>query len=276
VISAVGARLGLDSISIAEQALEVAHFKMAQAIRELTVERGLDPRDFSVCAFGGAGPLHAAFVADELDINRIIIPAEAGAFSAWGMLQGDLRHDVSVTYYRRFQEAQTDISDALQTLRDRVLGRVKDDGADLQALRYEPSAEIRYTGQEYSLLVPLPNDAADEALLQSFHDAYFLRYGHSQPDAPVEFVSLRMAGVVSFGRTSGFLPQPSLGDLKPINETKVLFDGKAFGVPVYSRRDLGGAVPGPAIVVEESTTTLVPKSWSIEPIKGNHLVMERN
>ena len=276
VISIVGDSLGLDPISTAEQALEVAHFKMAQAIRELTVERGLDPRDFAICAFGGAGPLHAAFVANELGINRIVVPAEAGAFSAWGMLQGDLRHDVSVTYYRRFEEAQTDIFDALQTLRDRVLDRVKDDGADLQLLRYEPSAEMRYTGQEYSLLVSVPNDSADEALLQSFHDAYFLRYGHSQPEAPVEFVSLRMAGVVSFGRTAGSSPRPSSGNPKPIGTTKVFFNGTALNVPVYSRKDLGGVVEGPAIVVEESTTILVPKFWSIEPIQGNHLVMKRN
>ena len=276
VISAVADRLGLDPVSAAEQALEVAHFKMAQAIRELTVERGLDPRDFSICAFGGAGPLHAAFVADELGINRIIVPAEAGAFSAWGMLQGDLRHDVSVTYYRRFEEAQSDIFDALQVLRNRVLDRVKDDDADLQALRYEPSAEMRYTGQEYSLLVPVPNDSADEQLLQSFHDAYFFRYGHSQPEAPVEFVSLRMAGVVSFGRTAGASLRPSSGNPKPIGATNVLFGGTGLDVPVYSRETLGGIVEGLAIVVEASTTILIPKLWSIEPTQGNHLVMERN
>ena len=101
-INEVGSRLGLESIEIAEQALEVAHFKIAQAIRELTVERALDPREFSICAFGGAGPLHAAFIAEELAIKKIIIPSVAGAFSAWGMLQGDLRHDATTSYFRRF------------------------------------------------------------------------------------------------------------------------------------------------------------------------------
>ena len=116
-IMEVGSQLGLDTISTAEQALEVAHFKMAQAIRELTVERGLDPREFSICAFGGAGPLHAAFIAEELEVKKIVIPSAAGAFSAWGMLQGDLRHDMTITYFRKFNEAQTDISDKMSLLK---------------------------------------------------------------------------------------------------------------------------------------------------------------
>ena len=275
-IDTVGNQLKLDSLSTAEQALEVAHFKMAQAIRELTVERGLDPRDFSICAFGGAGPLHAAFVADELQIRRIIIPSEAGAFSAWGMLQGDLRHDVSVTYYRKFDEAQVDIGEALQRLRERVQDRVRDDGADVASLRYEPSAEMRYIGQEYSLLVPTPSNTADQELLQSFHDAYYLRYGHSQPDAPVEFVSLRMAGIVSFDRTDSMVQVSQTSTSKPIGETRVLFNREPYNVPIYSRSNLGSRVNGSAIIIEESTTILVPDSWSIEPVRGNHLVMERH
>ena len=275
-IMEVGSQLGLDTISTAEQALEVAHFKMAQAIRELTVERGLDPREFSICAFGGAGPLHAAFIAEELEIKKIVIPSVAGAFSAWGMLQGDLRHDMTITYFRKFNEAQTDISDTMSLLKKRVLKRIIDDGADLRSIRYESSAEMRYTGQEYSLLVPLHKDSVDNVLLESFHEAYFLRYGHSQPDAPVEFVSLRMAGIVDFEITKSTLSTVKSGGTNPVGETIVFFNGKSVSVPIYSRESIEKTIEGNAIVLEKSTTIIVPREWSILPTKGDHLIMERN
>jgi N-methylhydantoinase A len=275
-VNEVGSRLGLDTISTAEQALEVAHFKMSQAIRELTVERGLDPREFSICAFGGAGPLHAAFIAEELEIKKIVIPSVAGAFSAWGMLQGDLRHDMTITYFRKFNEAQTDISDTMSLLKKRVLKRIINDGADLRSVHYESSAEMRYTGQEYSLLVPLNKDSADDVLLKSFHDAYFLRYGHSQPDAPVEFVSLRMAGIVDFEKTKSKLSIIKSGGTNPVGETNVFFNGKSVRVPIYSRESIEKKIEGNAIVLEKSTTIIVPREWSILPTKGDHLIMERN
>ncbi len=275
-VNEVGSRLGLDTISTAEQALEVAHFKMSQAIRELTVERGLDPREFSICAFGGAGPLHAAFIAEELEIKKIVIPSVAGAFSAWGMLQGDLRHDMTITFFRKFNEAQTDISDTMSLLKKRVLKRIINDGADLRSVHYESSAEMRYTGQEYSLLVPLNKDSADDVLLKSFHDAYFLRYGHSQPDAPVEFVSLRMAGIVDFEKTKSKLSIIKSGGTNPVGETNVFFNGKSVRVPIYSRESIEKKIEGNAIVLEKSTTIIVPREWSILPTKGDHLIMERN
>ncbi len=275
-VNEVGSRLGLDTISTAEQALEVAHFKMSQAIRELTVERGLDPREFSICAFGGAGPLHAAFIAEELEVKKIVIPSVAGAFSAWGMLQGDLRHDMTITYFRKFNEAQTDISDTMSLLKKRVLKRIINDGADLRSVHYESSAEMRYTGQEYSLLVPLNKDSADDVLLKSFHDAYFLRYGHSQPDAPVEFVSLRMAGIVDFEKTKSKLSIIKSGGTNPVGETNVFFNGKSVRVPIYSRESIEKKIEGNAIVLEKSTTIIVPREWSILPTKGDHLIMERN
>jgi len=271
----VGSRLDLDAISTAEQALQVAHFKMAQAIRELTVERGLDPREFTICAFGGAGPLHAAFIAEELDIKKIVIPSVAGAFSAWGMLQGDLRHDMTTTYFRKFSEAQTDISETLSLLKKKVLKRIIDDGADLRYVRYESSAEMRYTGQEYSLLVPLKNNSAENHLLESFHDDYFKRYGHSQPDAPVEFVSLRIAGIVNFEKIKSPFSSNKSAVTSHVAETNVIFNGKSFNVPIYSRENIGKRIDGHAIVLEKSTTIIVPNEWSIFPTKGDHLIMER-
>lgn len=275
-LRAVGTLLNLESVSAAEQALEVAHFMMAEAIRELTVERGLDPRDFAICAFGGAGPLHAAFVADELNIDQIIIPSGAGSFSAWGMLQGDLRHDMSVTYYRQFSDAQSDLSTVLKSLRERVLERVSEDTDDLRLLRYEASGEMRYVGQEYSLLVPITNDMADDELLTSFHDAYFQRYGHAQRAAPVEFVSLRIAGIVSFENADEYVAELASQPATAMATTDVIFNGVANRLPIYSRASIGSKISGPSIVVEESTTILLPEAWTIRPIGNAHLIMERS
>ncbi|MBO68049.1 MAG: hypothetical protein CL398_07020 [Acidiferrobacteraceae bacterium] len=275
-LSSVGKLLNLDVASAAEQALEVAHFMMAEAIRELTVERGLDPRDFTICAFGGAGPLHAAFVADELNIDRIIIPSGAGSFSAWGMLQGDLRHDMSVTYYRQFNDAQSDLSIVLESLRERVLERVREDTDDLSLLRYEASGEMRYVGQEYSLLVPIMNDRADDELLASFHDAYFQRYGHAQRSAPVEFVSLRIAGIVSFANTDEYISELPTKPAASIASTQATIGGETSAVPIYSRDSISAKISGPSIIVEDSTTILLPKSWTVMPIGNAHLLMERS
>ena len=273
-INEVGRKLGLESIEIAEQALEVAHFKMAQAIRELTVERGLDPREFSICAFGGAGPLHAAFIAEELAIKKIIIPSVAGAFSAWGMLQGDLRHDATMSYFRRFEESK-DLAKNIFNLRKKVQNIISnDEGVDLDSILYECSAEMRYIGQEYSILVPLTKDVADDTLLELFHEAYLLRYGHSQTDAPVEFVSLRMAGIVNFGKKVFETSSNKVTNSKSIGETRVYFGRESFNVPIYYRNDLSKSINGNAIVLEESTTIIVPKKWTITPTNGGHLIMD--
>src|SRR5262249_3555365 len=118
-LARVASDFGLEPAALAEQALEIIHFAMAEAIRELTVERGLDPRDYVLCAFGGAGGLHATALAEELEIERVLIPAIPGAFSAWGMLQGDVRHDTVQTFYRPVDSA-SDLPDVVETLKRRV------------------------------------------------------------------------------------------------------------------------------------------------------------
>jgi N-methylhydantoinase A len=270
----VGDTLGLSERDLAEQALEVTHFAMAEAIRELTVERGLHPKDFGLAAFGGAGPLHAAFLADELEIDRVVIPAHSGAFSAWGMLQGDIRHDVVTTFYRRFEDASHDLPPVIEALRADVVDVLRQEAGDTHEVRFETSVELRYVGQEYSLLVALPGTTADDALAAAFHAAYQQRYGHSNPAAPIEFVAVRLAGIVAFphaarGRAA------AAGASAPIAEQEVVFGGEAVLAPVYVREAINREVSGPAIVIEPSTTTVVPPGWRIGPSTGAHLLMTR-
>jgi N-methylhydantoinase A len=270
----VGDTLGLSERDLAEQALEVTHFAMAEAIRELTVERGLHPKDFGLAAFGGAGPLHAAFLADELEIDRVVIPAHSGAFSAWGMLQGDIRHDVVTTFYRRFEEASQDLPPVIEALRADVVDVLRQEAGDAHEVRFETSVELRYVGQEYSLLVALPGTTADDALATAFHAAYQQRYGHSNPAAPIEFVAVRLAGIVAFPHAARGVAAAA-GASAPIAQQEVVFEGEAVLAPVYVREAINREISGPVIVIEPSTTTVVPPGWRIGPSTGAHLLMTR-
>src|SRR5262249_299516 len=152
-----------------------------------------DPREYSLVAFGGAGPMHAVWLAEELEIGEVIVPWSPGTFSAWGMLQTDLRHDVVRSFYPPLTDlhhAQVDSAfAALQTEPDALLEREDVDRGDRY---YQRSADMRYVGQEYTVNVPVAEGSPLEAIDRSFHDAHLVRYGHSTPGAPVEFVNLRI------------------------------------------------------------------------------------
>ena len=265
----------LTAEELAEQALDVTHFAMAEAIRELTVERGLHPRDFTIAAFGGAGPLHAAFLAEELEVERVIAPANPGVFSAWGMLQGDIRHDATMTFYRRLDDSDLDLSEPIAQLRDRACREMRADAAARERMRFQVNVELRYTGQEYSLPVPLPGTSADRALRDSFHSLYDRRYGHSNPEAPIELVAIRLTCVLEWERTEENGAVGGDGGEEPGRE-RVIFDGRAVDVPVVPRRLVGLELAGPAIVTETSATTVVPPGWRASAAPAGHLVLERD
>ena len=273
-LEAVAEFFDLTAVELAEQALDVTHFVMAEAIRELTVERGLHPRDFAIVAFGGAGPLHAAFLAEELEVERVIIPWDPGVFSAWGMLQGDVRHAAVSTFYRRLDQPILDLHEPITRLKDRVCREMKVDDETRAQMRFETVIELRYVGQEYSLPVPLPGTAADDEFKASFHSRYEERYGHCNPEAPIEMVAIRLTGILEFERGPGGSRAGGNGEAVEVRE-EVIFDGRAIEVPVVTRNQLAGRLVGPAIVMEPSTTTVVPPGWELWVGPQDHLVMER-
>jgi N-methylhydantoinase A len=281
VLGRVGESFGLDAVAVAEQALEIAHFAMAEAIRELTVERGLDPRDFVLCAFGGAGGLHATALADELEIDCVLVPAMPGAFSAWGMLQGDVRHDTVQTFYRSLDAAAPELSSVVETLKERLAGLLSADGAAGRLMRFDVAADLRYVGQEYSLTLPLAQaeverlDDYTDGLAGRFHGAYQGRYGHASPSEPVEFVAVRVAAVAELARP-GTRSDASGNGSEAAGTQTVRLDGREVTAALYRRRDVARAVAGPAIVLEDTCTTLVPPGWTARPAEGAHLVLERD
>jgi len=272
-LESVGEQFGLDAIETAEQALEIAHFKMAEAIRELTVERGLHPKDFVLCAFGGAGGMHATALADELEIDRILIPAMPGAFSAWGMLQGNIRHDSVQTFYRSFEHAGKDLDRNIELLTSKVGRLLEADGVASTEMRFEAAADLRYVGQEYTLTLPLPASHV-RRLDQKFHDAYQQRYGHASPGEPIEFVALRVAGIAELGRpstTNGL----GRGVVKPTGWAQVRLGGHDTKVALYERDRAPDKFEGPAIVMEETATTLIPGGWTARRVAGGQIRLER-
>ncbi len=273
-LASVAGFFDLTAAELAEQALDVTHFVMAEAIRELTVERGLHPKDFAIVAFGGAGPLHAAFLAEELEVDRVLIPANPGVFSAWGMLQGDVRHDAVTTHYRRLDQPIVDLTEQVERLKDKVCQEMEVDEAQRAGMSFEAYIELRYVGQEYSLPIMLPTTVADEGLRASFHARYEERYGHSNPEAPIEMVAIRLTGIREFERgPSG----SGVSSTDGVDDTvdQAIFNGRPIKVPIVDRANLSGRLVGPAIVMEQSTTTVVPPGWMLHVASEGHLVVER-
>jgi N-methylhydantoinase A len=244
---------------------------MADAIRAITVEQGLDPRDFTLVAYGGAGPMHAVFLAEELEIQRVIVPHSPGTFSAGGMLQTDIQHDVVQTMYRRADEATAaDVASIFVTLESRARAILENDGVASERMRMLRSAEMRYVGQEYAVQIAFPNNAFDATALEKmpelFHAAHNVRYGHCNPQEAVEYVNLRITavGVIDKPPLTRFEPNRRSRAI-PFTSRQVIFEGVAHDTRVYDRARLeaGDRFGGPAIVEEPSATTVIPPDHTV-------------
>jgi N-methylhydantoinase A len=278
----LAAELGLDTLNLAEGIIDIANAKMADAIRTLTIERGISPRDFTLVSFGGAGSLHAAFLARELGIAEVVVPAAAGTFSAWGMLQADLRHDVSRPFYHRLSEIdEAKLEAAFAELELDGTARLDGDAVPRERHDHERLVDMRYVGQEY--VVTVNADRLDDfdplaALDNRFQDLYLARYGHRNDDAPVETVAIRVASYgrrpVDRGRGSS---APGTAEGGPVGKTReIVFDGTLQPTRVVRRRELSqlAELPGPAIVEEETTTTAVPPGCRAHLDDSGNLVIE--
>ncbi|WP_141886685.1 hydantoinase/oxoprolinase family protein [Leucobacter komagatae] len=281
-IASLGDEFGMDAADLAEGILDIANAKMAQAIRTLTVDHGREPGDFSLVAFGGAGPMHAEAIARELGVTEVLIPEFPGAFSAWGMLGSDIRRDLSAQYYVHEDQLDADhlgaAIDALSATADAELDR---QGVAQQLRRFERAIDMRYEGQDYTLTVPLhegeepgmPGFAA--RISARYSEQHRRRYGHATPEAKVELVSLRVTGLGTneFGHLTG---ERYREDAMGARTAQVRFDGRAWETPIR-RRDalpIGETIAGPLLIVEDTTTTVVSPRASIRRETLGHLTME--
>ncbi|GAA4657590.1 hydantoinase/oxoprolinase family protein [Arthrobacter cryoconiti] len=268
----VGDQLGLDPIAMAEGICDVANSQMAQAIRTITISRGIEPRDFSLVAFGGAGPMHAVFLAKELGIPETVVPRFPGAFSAWGMLQTNIRKDFSEPYY--FLDQDIDFADMSNVLRDMELDGLESlasEGVPPESRATVASVDVRYESQEFTLNVPLltaeepesPNFLEDLGI--RFSVMYKERYGHSNLGAPIEIVTLRTKAEGDLGTLSAPRFASATSAKFKHQVRSVIFDHDNHQTIVVRRDDLaaGHAFSGPAIIVEETATTVVPPGFTV-------------
>jgi N-methylhydantoinase A len=279
-LHSIAGEIGLDDTSFAEGMLAIVNANMADAMRTITVKQGIDPRDFSLVAFGGAGPMHATWLARELEIREVIVPWSPGTFSAWGMLQTDIRHDVVRSFYRPVAELEGNaVADVFVELQGEAADLLASETIGEADQYFARSADMRYVGQEYTVNVPIGGNVDLAKIEESFHDGHRVRYGHSTPGAPVEFVNLRLAG---FGRIAGeAAPFRTPADkLDSVAGTRrATFDGASLDTAVHHRDRLrpGAEFAGPVVIEEQSSTTVVPPGHSMKVDElGNLLITTTN
>ncbi|SNZ13078.1 N-methylhydantoinase A [Natronoarchaeum philippinense] len=237
---------------------EVALARTTRAIRSATVERGLDPREFALAAFGGAGPMHAAALADRLGIDAVLVPRACGVLSAYGLLAADEAHDAARTH-RTQLSADADraaIEERYEGLREEVLASASDPAA----ARVERSADLRYAGQSFELEVEADEPVDPAALAERFHEAHERTRGYRMDEA-VELVTLRARAVVP-GRELPIGYQSSADARRGEREVTFGADGPV-STPIYDRAglDAGREIDGPAVVEQAESTTVVPPDW---------------
>ena len=271
-------KAGLAPTALAEGILAISNAAMADAMRTISVSQGVDPRDFTLVAFGGAGPMAAAFLAEEIDIGEVLVPRFAGALSAWGMLQADLRLDFSRGFFHPVAGTGREALDTVYADLERE-GRAAmlDEGVAGGSISCLRSADMRYVGQEYVINVPLAEGASFDDMASDFHEAHRRRYGHSNASAEVEFVNLRIAVTSALPRTARSRQPEADSAAAPLGERQAFFDGSAHSTPVFARNALAPSVrfDGPAIIEERSATTVVPPGWRASVNPDGHLLITR-
>ncbi|MEW6771842.1 MAG: hydantoinase/oxoprolinase family protein [Bacillota bacterium] len=255
--------LGLTLEAAAEGIIRVVNASMAGAIRVVSVQKGYDPRDFTLVAFGGAGPLHAVELARELGIPRILVPLYPGVTSAWGMLAADVRHDYSLTCVMELNPgAGPALDDRFAALLRRGREDLLREGFKETQVTLARLVDIRYKGQSYELTLPVPGRPLGEGELISlagrFHRMHRKHYGYCRENAPLEIVTLRL---VATGRLPKMKPPSRKAgrEVEAVGTRRVYLAGAPQDVPVYHRRQVGPGweVDGPAIISQADSTTLI-------------------
>ena len=261
--------LGLDLTAAADGILRIATTKMSHMVRWVTTERGLDAADFTLVAYGGAGPLHAAMVARELRIAKVVIPRAPGHFSAYGMLVADLRRDFVRTWFTPLAEASFPAMEEIYAEMER-LGRaaVRRSEVAVAGITVQRSADMRYVGQEHAVTVELAAElfqAEDrEGIKRRFDAVHETRYGYSAPGERAEIVSLRSA-IAGLMRKPAFEPIAAGAADPPASAVRgsraVFFAeaGRRVDTPIYERAALlaDNRIAGPALIEEYASTTVV-------------------
>jgi N-methylhydantoinase A len=286
VVAPFAKQLGMSTEQMAEGILGVIDAKMANAIRTMTISKGIDPREFALIAFGGAGPMHAMFIARELEIRKVIVPNVAGQFSAWGMLHADIRHDISKPVHTRLDQLDWRGIEQGFAEMQRELGKLlREEGVPAERTRYLRYLEMRYVSQEYTLSIPVPEGmtleaAAAPSFKSAFDELYLQNYGHMNPqeEGVVANIRVEARGLNDLRNRDEPAALATETTAAATSTRPVIFGGKPIQTRFLDRSALvpGEKLVGPAVISELSCTTVVPPGWEIElDSTGNILIQKQ-
>ena len=281
LLSQLGASLGGDARTAALGVVRVVNATMERAIRTISLERGYDPRGFTLVAFGGAGPAHACELAQELGIPRVFVPPHPGILSALGVGIADIVRDYSRTVMMRGSEMAKDRLDAaFAVLENTATAEMADEGLPVDRLVTRRFLDVRYVGQSYELTVNYPTRSAgfDQAVARAFHRAHQQRFGYSDTSEPVEVVNLRLKMLIPVDKPEQTAGQRQGSDpgAARVAENEVVFQQGPLPTAIYQRDLLrhGNVVEGPAVVLQMDSTTAIPPGWRAEVDGYGNLVVE--
>jgi N-methylhydantoinase A len=279
-VATVAAPLGGDVERTAAGIVALVDAEMAKVLRIVSVERGLDPRDFVLMAFGGGGPMHACALADDLGMRRVVIPRYPGLFSALGLLAADVRATFSRSLVAPLDAVtlgNARIAAAAMTEEARVA--LRQQGVPNAKIRTVVELDVRYAGQSFDLTIPFDGDEA--TLADAFHHRHERRYGYASRDERVELATVRVTAIGSAGEAphTALAAGGALGDASSAAlGTRRAWDAGAFvDATIYERERLsaGTAFAGPAIVEQYDTTSWIPTGWSATADSTGNLLVEK-
>jgi len=273
----VAAPAGLGLEEAAEGVLQVVTAQMAAAIRLSLFEKGLDPADFTLVSFGGAGGLHACQTAAELGVSQVLFPRDPGTLSAWGMLYANIVHDLARSRLMTANQASvTVLAGIISDLEAEATALLDADGLDPARRSMPLTLDLRYPGQAYEIQTPLDDANALPAAVAAFHRRHQAQFAHAEPRVTPQFVTVRLAA-------TGHLPKPrdaavvGGGDGVAKGSRPVYADGRWIDLPIHERRRIatGKVLRGPLIVEEPHATLFLPAGWDLRLLAQGELLAER-
>ena len=261
----------------AQAVIEVVNANMARALRVISVERGYDPANFTLVAFGGAGPLHACDLADALGVPQVLIPPAPGVLSAAGMLIADITRDAEAGLHHAIEPAASGPVAAIERAAARTANQASEAIAEdgyTDGVTVEHAADLRYRGQSHELTVSLARGLHAKAVREAFHEAHRERFGFDAPDTPVEVVSIR-AKARHPGYRGSATARAESPSASSRSSQQVTWDVSRETI-VLSRDAIAGAVDGPAIITQLDTTITLPPGWTASPLPSGSLLLRRS
>lgn len=282
-VQQIADNFGMDMYEAAEGILKISVTNMAGAIRTMTVMRGIDPREFSMVSFGGAGPIHAALIARELSIPKVIVSTMPGNFSAWGMLMTDIRHDYAQTYLADLEDLNMEkLTEFYEKIEQDALKSLNEQDIPAERVKFVRGLDVKYMGQGHAitLVVPdrklIPEDRI--RLAKDFDEAHLARYLHNAPEMRKETVSLRVEAIGLMNKAK--LPKIQTGNKEPPATAKkpsreIYIDGKFRSCTVYERSKLlaTNIIRGPSVIEEVASTTMLLDGQTLQVDEYGHLVI---